>query len=142
MKRAKRPKRLPMLAGLMLGAGLLGAWLGSWEPGRELPPALLEVTGTPGQSFRGVIQTNGQAREVGGTVPAAFPLGRGRFTVRLWMSGGVGRLTNTVYEQAEPRAGAESEWASERVSFQRSARGRLAISAFPSNALLSLEHPF
>ena len=66
-----------MLAGLMLGAGMVGAWLGALEPAPEMPLAYLEVTGTPGQAFRGIIQTNGRARDVGGTVPADFPLGNG-----------------------------------------------------------------
>jgi hypothetical protein len=105
----------------------------------EMPAARLEVTGTPGQAFRGVIQTNGQAREVGGTVPATFALGEGRFVVRLWMAGGDGRLTNTVYEQSVPRAGVESGLPNERLSFERSAEGRLGISTLPSNAVVSLE---
>lgn len=124
---------------LMLGAGMLGAWLGALEPDFAMSPAHLEVTGTPGQAFRGVIQTNGQARDVGGTVPAEFPLGRGRFTVRLWMTGGAGRLTNTVYERAIPRAGVESDLPDERLSFERLAGGHLGISTLPSNAVLSLE---
>jgi hypothetical protein len=59
--------------------------------------------------------------------------------VRLWMAGGAGRLTNTVYEHAVPRAGVESDLPHERLSFERSARGRLGISTLPSNAVLSLE---
>lgn len=129
------------MTGLALGAGMIGAWLGALEPAPPMPPAHLEITGTPGQAFRGVILTNGLGRDVGGTVPAVFPLGNGRFTVRLWMTGGAGRLTNTVFEQEVPRAGVESALPNERLSFERSERGRLGISALPSNTVLSLERP-
>jgi hypothetical protein len=139
VKQTSRPIRLPLMAGLVLGAGMAGAWLGALEPDPAMPTAHLEVTGTPGQAFRGVIQAGGQARDVGGTVPATYPLGSGRFMVRLWMAGGAGRLTNTVYEHAVPRAGVESDLPHERLSFERSARGRLGISTLPSNAVLSLE---
>ncbi|MFM1770154.1 MAG: hypothetical protein RJA22_2683 [Verrucomicrobiota bacterium] len=135
-----RLHRFPM-TGLLLLAGLLGWGLALREPPPGFAPAWLEVTGARGLLFQGIIQTNGRTCEVGGTVPSVFHLGQGRFTVRLWMTGGPGRLTNTVYEESVPKAGAESGTLHECVGFERTSRGVLNINAYPSNAVLNMERP-